>query len=97
MLPPITWTNYLLVVLLLATAYYVFVGVRFWSHEIKSLLSSRFKAQKEIAPTKPHCSAPATPGNVRHQHHQVYFIWSVAATTTTTTTTTIGHHHYNHH
>lgn len=53
MLPPITWTHYLLVILLLVTAYYVFVGIRFYSHEIKSLLSGQFKARKELTSVRP--------------------------------------------
>lgn len=40
----ISWSNYLLAVLLLLTIYYVFIGIRFYSNDLKQLLSSQRKS-----------------------------------------------------
>lgn len=40
----ISWSNYLLAVLLLLTIYYVFIGIRFYSNDLKQLLNGQRKS-----------------------------------------------------
>ena len=35
----ISWTNYIVVVILLLVIYYIIIGIRFYSHDLKNLLS----------------------------------------------------------
>lgn len=47
MLHSVTWTHYLVAVLSVATAYYAFVGIRFYANDIKSLVSRNPKGKNE--------------------------------------------------
>jgi len=48
MIHSITWANYLLVIGLLLSIYYLFIGIRFYSRDIKALLSAKFKTSEKI-------------------------------------------------
>lgn len=39
----ISWTNYIVVIILLLTIYYIIIGIRFYSHDLKNLLSGNQK------------------------------------------------------
>ncbi len=39
----ISWTNYIIVVILLMVIYYIIIGIRFYSHDFKNLLSGNQK------------------------------------------------------
>lgn len=39
----ISWTNYIVVVILLLVIYYIIIGIRFYSHDLKNLLSGNQK------------------------------------------------------
>lgn len=39
----ISWTNYIVVIILLLIIYYIIIGIRFYSHDLKNLLSCNSK------------------------------------------------------
>ncbi len=52
MFSTISWTDYLIVVTILLIVYYLFVGVRYYSVELKELLSGKRKLNFRRAPMK---------------------------------------------
>jgi len=50
----ISWSDYTTTTALLLAVYYVFVGVRFYSHELKHLLSGRSRFFVRSTPVKSH-------------------------------------------
>ncbi|GAA4906227.1 hypothetical protein GCM10023313_06180 [Mucilaginibacter defluvii] len=54
MLNNITWGNYLAVVFLALIIYYAFIGVRFYSREIRALLSKKQPARVPVHTTEDH-------------------------------------------
>ncbi len=48
----ISWTNYLIVVILLLVIYYIIIGLRFYSDDLKNLLSGNQKFKLRPSQTK---------------------------------------------
>ena len=68
----ISWTGYIIVAAILLTVYYLFVGIRYYSAELKGLFSGKRRPNFRHAPTKvlsteeralTEKGAPGQPGN----------------------------------
>ena len=52
MLTNISWANYMAIVALLFILYYFFIGIKFYSHELRQFFSGKSKLPLSFSPSK---------------------------------------------